>query len=117
MQQDGNTYVQLLGILEGMTSELALYRPYTVDAAKLRKHEEKDKIFQLLASLGLEYEDLRNKIFMNPDLPSLTSVCVAIQREEAGRKVMNFDFKIPLSETRAYTINKSMNNNRLYKGK
>jgi hypothetical protein len=117
MQQDGKTYLQLLGTLEGMTSELVLYRPYTVDAAKLRKHEEKDKIFQLLASLGSEYEDLCSKILMNPDLPSLTSVCAAIQRKEARRKVINFDFKILLLETRAYAINKSMNNDKPYKGK
>ena len=117
MQQDGKTYVQLLRTLEGMTSELVLHRPYTVDAAKLRKREEKDKIFQLLASFGSEYEDLRSKILMNHDPSSLTRVCVAIQREEAHRKVINFDFKIPLSETRAYAINKSMNNDRPYKGK
>jgi len=79
LQQDGNTYVQLLETLEGMTSELALYRPYTVDAAKLRIHEEEDKIFQLLASLSSKYEDLHIKILMNPDFQSLTSVCATIQ--------------------------------------
>lgn len=79
LQQDGKTYVQLLGTLKGMWSELALYFPHTIDATKLRKHEEEDKIFQLLASLSSDYEDLCSRILMNPDLPSLTSVCTTIQ--------------------------------------
>jgi hypothetical protein len=93
LQQDGKTYVQLLGTLKSMWSELALYHPHTVDATELRKHREEDKIFQLLASLSSNYEDLCNKILMNPDLPSLTSVCTTIQREEAHKKVMNSALK------------------------
>jgi hypothetical protein len=76
-----------------MWSELALYHLHTVDATELRKHGEEDKIFQLLASLSSNYEDLCNKILMNPDLPSLTSVCATIQREEAHKKVMNSALK------------------------
>jgi len=98
-----------------MTSELTLYRPYTVDAAKLKKHEEEDKIFQLLASLGSKYEDLHIKILMNPDFQSFISVCATIQWEEARINVMNFDSKILLSQTRVYAINKSMNNDGPYK--
>ena len=79
LQQDEKTYVQLLGTLKSMTSELALYHPYMVDAAKLKKHEEEDKIFQLLASLGSKHEDLYIKILMNPDFQSLISVCATIQ--------------------------------------
>jgi hypothetical protein len=93
LQQDGKTYVQLLGTLKSIWSELALYHPHTVDATELRKHGEEDKIFQLLASLSSNYEDLRSKILMNPDLPSLTSVCATIQREEAHKKVMNSALK------------------------
>ncbi|XP_073261647.1 uncharacterized protein [Populus alba] len=74
LQQDDKTYVQLLGTLKGMWSELALYRPHTIDAVELPKREEEDKIFQLLASLGPDYEDLRSRILMNPDLPSLTTI-------------------------------------------
>ena len=44
-------------------------------------------------------------------------MCATIQLEEARIKVMNFDSKIPLSETCAYAINKSMNNDGPYKGK
>jgi hypothetical protein len=117
LQQDSKTYVQVLGTLKGMWSELAIYHPHTVDAAELQKREEEDKIFQLLASLGSDYEDLRSRILMNPNLPSLTIVYATIQREEARRKVMNSDSKLSLSESRVYVANRSMNNNRPYKGK
>jgi hypothetical protein len=86
----------MLRILKGIWSELALYRPYTIDAVVLKKREEEDEIFQLLASLGPHYEDLRSWILMNLDLPSLTNVCASIQREEAHRKVMNPKSKISL---------------------
>jgi len=107
LQQDGKTYVQLLGTLKSMWSELALYHPHTVDAAELRKHGEEDKIFRLLASLGSDYEDLCSSILMNHDLPSLTNMYATIQQEEACRKVLNSDSKISLSKSRAYAINKS----------
>jgi hypothetical protein len=35
------TYIQLLGALKGMRSELTLYYTYTVDAAILKKQEER----------------------------------------------------------------------------
>lgn len=117
LQQDGKTYVQLLGILKGMWSELALYRPHTVDIAVLKKRDEEDKIFQLLSSLGPDYEDLRSRVLMNSDLPSLASVCATIQREEARRKVMNPEPRITLPETRAYAVTRQMKGNKAYKGK
>ena len=97
-----------------MWSELALYHPHTINATRLRKHEKENKIFQFLASLGSDFEDLRRMILMNHDLQSLTSVCATIQWEEARRKVMNSDSKI---ESHAYVVNRSMNIDRPYKGK
>nr|TKR85703.1 hypothetical protein D5086_0000243240 [Populus alba] len=106
LQQDGKTYVQLLDILKGMWSELALNRPHTIDVAVLKKQDEEDKILQLLSSLGPDYEDLRSRILMNPDLPSLANVCATIQREEARRKIMNPEPRITLPETREKGLQK-----------
>jgi len=117
LQQDGKTYVQLLGILKGMWSELALYRPHTVDVAVLKKRDEEDKIFQLLSSLGPDYEDLRSRILMNSDLSSLANVSATIQREEARRKIMNPEPRITLPETRVYAVTRQMKSNKSYKGK
>jgi len=109
--------VQLLGILKGMWSELALYRTHTVDVAALKKQDEEDKIFQLLSSLGIYYEDLRSQVLMNSDLPSLANVCAAIQREEARRKIMNLEPRITFPETRVYTVTRQMKSNKSYKEK
>jgi hypothetical protein len=117
LQQDGKTYVQLLGILKGMWSELALYRPHIVDVTVLKKRDEEDKIFQLLSSLGPDYEDFRSRILMNSDLPSLANVYAIIQREEARRKIMNPEPRITLPETRVYAVTRQMKSNKSYKGK
>jgi hypothetical protein len=61
---------------------LAIYRPHTIDAATLLKRAEEDKIFQFLANLSTDYEDLRSRILMNSELPSFANVCAIIQREE-----------------------------------
>ncbi|KAI4353408.1 hypothetical protein L6164_002361 [Bauhinia variegata] len=117
LQQSRKPFVQLLGSLKKMWNELEVYRPHTVDAAILHKGVEEDKIFQLLASLGSDYEDLRSHIIMSPEHPSLSSVCSTIQREEVRRKVMNVDHKSPLFDSRAYATNHKPKKEISYKGK
>lgn len=112
LQQHGKPFVQLLGSMKNMWNELEIYRPHTTDAALLRKRAEEDKIFQLLSSLDSTYEDLRCHILMNNELPSFTSVCATIQREEVRRKVMNMGIMANVPEARAY-----LTNERMYKGK
>ncbi|KAM2668187.1 hypothetical protein EV2_019802 [Malus domestica] len=112
LQQEGKPFVQLLGSMKSMWNELESYRPHTTEAYVILKRAEEDKIFQLLSSLDAEYEDLRSHILMNTELPSFTSVCATIQREEVRRKVMNIGTKTNVSEARAY-----LTNERKYKGK
>ncbi|PRQ34018.1 putative RNA-directed DNA polymerase [Rosa chinensis] len=78
---------------------------------------EEDKVFQLLASLGYEYEDLRSHLLMSPEFPSFTTVCNSIQREEVSKKVMNMDSRVGGSEAMAFAANKSVTSDRTYKGK
>ncbi|XP_048430240.1 uncharacterized protein LOC125472615 [Pyrus x bretschneideri] len=49
---------------------------------------------------------------MNSELPSFTSICATIQREEVRRKVMNNGIKTNVTEARAY-----LTNEKRYKGK
>ena len=79
----------------------------------LLKRAEEDKIFQLLSSLGSEYEDLRSYILMNPKLPTFASVCATIQLEEVRKKVMNAGTITNISEARAYFFS----SDKKYKGK
>ncbi|KAB2607912.1 hypothetical protein D8674_011080 [Pyrus ussuriensis x Pyrus communis] len=93
IQQEGKPFVQLLGSMKSMWNELEMYRPHTTEASLLLKRVEEDKIFQLF------------HILMNPELPSFTSVCATIQREEVRRKVMNTGTKTSVTEARAYLAN------------
>ena len=63
---------------------------------------EEDKIYQLRASLNLDYEDLRSHVMMNVELPSFKMVCTTVPREEARRRVMNLEKNSKISESRPY---------------
>ncbi|XP_026399756.1 uncharacterized protein LOC113295640 [Papaver somniferum] len=50
------------------------------------------RVFELkreIAEASQEYESLRSAILMSAELPSLSSVCATVQREETRKKVMN----------------------------
>ena len=107
LRQDGRPFVSLLGNFKSLWSELEVYRPHTVDPVVLKKRTEEDRVFQVLASLCSEFEDLRCHILMSPELPSLKSVCSTIQREEVRRKVMIRETVTNSSDTRAYIAHKN----------
>jgi len=100
LHQEDKPFVQLLGSFKNLWNELEMYRPHTTDATILRKRTKEDKIFQLLASLSPDFEDLRSHILMNLELPTFKSVCATIQHEEIRRKVMTREAGV--SDTRAY---------------
>ncbi|XP_050104602.1 uncharacterized protein LOC126584179 [Malus sylvestris] len=104
LKQGDQAFVQHLGNLKNMWNELDLYRPHTTDSLVLLKRAYEDKVFQILASLGSEYEDLRSHVLMTLKLPSFASVCQAVQREETRRKVMSVEIKTNL-EARAFNVN------------
>ncbi|KAB2623615.1 hypothetical protein D8674_039909 [Pyrus ussuriensis x Pyrus communis] len=116
LKQGNQTFIQHLGSMKSMWNELDLYRPHTTESAALLKRADEDKVFQLLASLGVEYEDLRSHLLMTPELPSFVNVCHAVQREETRRKVMHVE---PRSspEARAFTSNHNFTSERLFNGK
>ncbi|KAM2649986.1 hypothetical protein EV1_014035 [Malus domestica] len=69
LKQGDQSFIQHLGSMKSMWNELDLYRPHTTESAMLLKRADKDKVFQLLASLGAEYEDLHSHLLMTPELP------------------------------------------------
>nr|GFC76051.1 hypothetical protein [Tanacetum cinerariifolium] len=79
LRQDGNSFLNLLGKLKGLWNELEVYRPHSVDPKILRRRHEDDQVFQLLASLGHDFEELKRHILLNAELPTLKSVCATIQ--------------------------------------
>nr|XP_011457403.1 PREDICTED: uncharacterized protein LOC105349435 [Fragaria vesca subsp. vesca] len=117
LQQEEKSFVQFFGSLTIMWNELDIYRSHTRDVTILSKRAEEDKIFQLLANLSADYEDLRSHILMNPDLPSFKSVCATVQREELRRKMMKLEVTTNLADSRAYASNHKSQEERAYKGK
>ena len=101
---DNRPFVQLLGNLKSLWNELEIYHLHTYDVVVLRRRTEEDKIFQLLASLSSDFEDLRSHILMNPELPSLQSVTATVQREEIHRKVMNHETQSRTAANRGYHV-------------
>ncbi|GJY64728.1 retrovirus-related pol polyprotein from transposon RE2 [Tanacetum coccineum] len=114
LRQDINSFVNLLGKLKGLWNEMEVYRPHSVDPKILRKRHKDDQVFQLLASLGPDFKELKRHILLNAELPTLKSVCATIQREEIHRKVMINDATTP--EARVYSANASLDK-KPYKGK
>jgi len=90
--------------LKSLWNELEIYRPHTCDDVVLRRRTEEDKLFQLLASLSSDFEDMRSHILMNPELSSLQSVTTMVQREEIRRKVMNHETQSKTAATRGYHV-------------
>jgi hypothetical protein len=90
--------------LKSLWNELEIYHPHTCDDVVLRRRTEEDKLFQLLASLSFDFEDLRSHILMNPKLSSLQSVTTMVQREEICRKVMNHETQSKTAVTCGYHV-------------
>lgn len=116
LRQDGQPFANLLSKMKILWNELEVYRPHSIDPIIIRKRTEEDQVFQLLASLEPDFEDLRSHILMNAELPSLKNVCATIQREETRRKVMTRDSTASAQDVRAYLAHQS-SEEKPFKGK
>ncbi|GAV61311.1 UBN2_3 domain-containing protein, partial [Cephalotus follicularis] len=88
-QTTGQSFIHHLRNLKRKWDELKQYRPIAATVEVYTQREEQDRMFQLLASLTLEYEDLRRQILMQSTLPSWASVYATVNREETRRHTMN----------------------------
>ena len=95
---------------------MEIYQPHTIDATVLQKQTEEDRIFQLLARLNPDFEDLRSHILMNTEFPSFQNMCAIIQREEFCRKVMSRIIALSNPDVRAY-LARPFFEGKVYKGK
>ena len=104
LHHDNRPFVQLLGNLKSLWNELEIYRPHTCKVVILCRRTEEDKIFQLLASLSSDFEDLWSHILMNPELSSLQFVTTTVQSEEIRRKLMNHETQSKTTATCGYHV-------------
>lgn len=71
-----------LSNLKVASDELQQHRPWTINLETIKKHDEEDKVFKLLAGLGSGYEHVHSSILMMQPLSSLNGTYTIIQREE-----------------------------------
>ena len=58
------------------------------DSALFKKRQEKERVFEFLAGLNQDLDDVRGRILSCRPLPSTREVFAEVRREEARRKVM-----------------------------
>ncbi|XP_026408129.1 uncharacterized protein LOC113303313 [Papaver somniferum] len=102
--QGDKPFIEHYGNLKRMWDELAIYRLHTIDPKVLLKRPEEDKIFSLLHSLKPEYKALKSHVLMNSTVPSLSSICATIQREENRKEVIDFKIAPVREESSALAV-------------
>ena len=60
----------------------------SADSVKHKKREENERVYNFLAGLNQELDEVRGRILGRKPLPSLREVFSEVRREEARRKVM-----------------------------
>ena len=71
-------FVEYLGKLQGLWSELETLRPPTSDLTTLARRHDQDKSFSLLANLKPSYSHLVQHILRFHDMPSFNEVCMMV---------------------------------------
>lgn len=93
LAKQGNKIVtEYTNFLKGLWQEMDRYRVIEMknndDAATLKAFIEKDRTYNFLASLNVEYDQVRVQILGKDDFPSLNKVISIILAKESKRGVM-----------------------------
>ena len=98
--QGGNNVTKYFHSLKQVWQDLDLFNTYKWNSAKDAKHHqqtmEEGRIFQFLAGLNEELDEVRGRIIGRATLPSLGEVFAEVRREETRRSVMIGKIKIVL---------------------
>jgi hypothetical protein len=91
-KQGAQTVTEYSSFLQGLWQELDHYQCIQMscssDAAVLKRVMEKDRIYDFLAGLNVEFDAVRVQILGKEDLPSLNETISIIRAEEGRRSVM-----------------------------
>ena len=58
------------------------------DSVRFKKKMENERVFEFLAGLNCELDDIRSRVLSRQPLPSIREVFSEVQLEESKRKVM-----------------------------
>ena len=91
-KQGSKTVTEYANILQNLWQELDYYRCIETkcaeDAANLKNFIEKDRIYEFLAGLNVEFDAVRVQILGKDELPPLKEVIAIIRAEESRRGVI-----------------------------
>ncbi|KAL1217247.1 hypothetical protein V5N11_013539 [Cardamine amara subsp. amara] len=86
LQQGGREVKDHLGEFRRLWGELEMLRPHTLDVKEMiMERREQDQVFGLLLALDKSYVGLIHHILRFEKLPTLSQVCMMIQRRKAPR--------------------------------
>ena len=80
-------YTEMLGLWQDLDLNCEEERECTGDSVRFKKMENK-RVFQFLARLNCELDDVRSRVLSRRPLPSIQEVFSKVQREESRRRVM-----------------------------
>ena len=92
MKQGDKTVTEYANILQNLWQELDHYRVFEMkcpeDAAILKSFIEKDRVYDFLAGLNPEFDQVRVQILGKEETPSLEETISLIRAEESRRNLM-----------------------------
>ena len=80
-------YTEMLGLWQDLDLNREEERECTGDSVHFKKMEN-ERVFQFLARLNCELDDVRSRVLSRRLLPSIREVFSEVQREESRRRVM-----------------------------
>jgi hypothetical protein len=95
MTKQGNMMViEYYNTMKSFWLELNYYRDFKMqcsdDAVILKNYMERERIFEFLVGLNIEFDQVRVQILGKESMPSLNEVVSLIKAEE-GRRIVMFD--------------------------
>ena len=91
-KQGDNSVTEYANRLKGLWQEMDHYQCLQLkcsdDAAMFKRFVEKDRIYDFLAGLNMEFDPVRVQVLGKEDLPSLNETIAIIRAEEGRRGVM-----------------------------
>ena len=92
IRQGSKTVTEYANLLQNLWQELDHYRCIKTkcadDAVILKKFIEKDRVYDFLAGLNIEFDQVRVQILSKEELPPLNEVISLIRAEESRRGIM-----------------------------
>ena len=81
-------YTEMLGLWQDLDLSCEEEWECTGDSVRFKKKMENERVFEFLAGLNHELDDVRSRVLNRRPLPSIREVFSEVRREEIRRRVM-----------------------------